>query len=268
VDAKGQVTLGDGRHQISATRIACLGELLAYNRLGGLLPTSLMPSEPESDWGPDPNLGQFRTAVALVRDAGSLRSTGKLKAAVDRCNEALTLAPKYARARLERSQAYLAHAWVKWSRLPREDRQRYIEWAFQDSYWGLRESGGENEAWLMHAQSAVYRAYPSRDTAEASRTIVTLSGMLENWRGSPLTEDERGFAYCLRAECRVLLGELDRASQDYDLSIHASPLEPRNYLDRATFKERLGQLHAADADRAKAQALEDERRIPGPPVPE
>jgi tetratricopeptide (TPR) repeat protein len=260
--ATSSVGTSGGYKQVSAMRIDHLHELLTYHGLGGRLRRPVPAAQPRLDWGSDPHIKEFRKAVSAVRESRALMRAGDYRLATDRCNEALTLAPAYGRAFLQRSLVYLSYTSARWPRLPQEERERYTAWAFRDSDRGLRMSAAANEAWLVHAQSTVYVAYVFSDESAARDAAATLTKMLVNWNGGPMTDGQRAFAHNLRARCRVLLMDPARASADFDESVRAAPWEPRWYMERADFSERRGRREAASRDRAKAEALMLERSTP------
>jgi hypothetical protein len=260
--AQHSLRLQDGREQVSAARIACLRELIAYHRLERTLSPTALPTPSVADWGPDPRIGQLRRAVALVREASQASSKQDYRSATLKCNQALALAPKYGNALIERCQAYLGYTWDRWPALSRRAKLRYVELAISDSHAAVDECGGANSAFLTYLQALVFKAYAVPDRTEAERAISVLTKMVTDWRNRPLNDEERAYAFSLRAQCHELLGHVARAASDYERSIEADRTDPRGYLDRAAFIKRLGQPNSAEGQRAFAGGFEQMLKDP------
>ena len=206
-------------------KVDCVRELLAYHKLDGLTPTSGRHSPGRPDWGPDPRLEQLRKAVRLVREADGLRRCGKNRAAVERCNEALSSAENYGGALLERSKVYLYYLGNHWRELSADDRRRYADWAWSDSFRCNDLYPGWNTAYLIHFQNIIYGGYVNSDSRYYRYVIKMMNWMLGNhWLGQPPSKKERSFVLNLRAQCHHFLGETRQAEKDYGESIRSCPI--------------------------------------------
>jgi len=239
-----------------AIRSDGLRELLAYHRLDG--PGAIATAAARREWGPDPRLEQFRQAVGLVRDAkGSVR-TGEYAVAANRCARALVLAPKYGGALLERSNVYLHYLGSQWGVLELEDKLRYADAAFRDSYRCLEMYPALNSCRLIHTQNIIYQGCLRSDDSQFLLAVAEMNKMLrEDWMYGTLTDAERSFATNCRAQCKAFLGEIQEAERDYGESIRLLPDQPRWYLNRADFWDHSGRPELATWDRRKAKSLSE-----------
>ncbi len=149
----------EGSYNKYGLRIDCLRELLVYHKLAiAINGLSIEPVIARSDWGPDPRLAAYRVAVRLVRDADSLRKSGRYRDAQMKCEEAMRIAPDYGGALLQRSKTYLYYLGAAWGELTHEQRLRYARLACQDSERCVRLDPPWHQGWLIHLQNIIFRA--------------------------------------------------------------------------------------------------------------
>jgi tetratricopeptide (TPR) repeat protein len=259
IDSKG-VLFDNGTSLSMGYRIDCLRELLYYYGLAEPNPRTEKAAASHPDWGPDPRLDELRQAVRCVREADTLRRTGYYRAASERCNEAIRLAPQYAGAFLQRSKVYLYYCGVNWKAISLEERLRYAEWAFEDSLRCIEILPEWSSPALIYLESSIYLSLLRSDLDGFRREIQTVGEFLdEKLPHAAFIDEEKSFAINCRAQCHQFLGNLTEAERDYSESIRLDPNEPRWYLNRAQFWDQRGKPELSASDRHEAQSLRDAR---------
>ena len=246
----------DGTFRDLGFRVDCLRELLAFHGLDDSVVGSARVKVTRTDWGPDPQLGDFRRAVKLVRAADDLQRSGKLREAQLNCDEALALVPTYGNALIQRSKVLLDFLGTQSGGLSHEEKLAYAKSALSDSDRSVSLYPSWNEACLFNMEGKIYVARLTADTAEFRRTLKRADDMLRrDFPFHPLTDWGRSFAVNLRAQCHFFLGEMRQAGEDYNESITMAPNHASWYVNRARYWDKVGKPELAEADRRQAQAL-------------
>ena len=247
--------------ELRGLRIDALDELIDYHRLDKFLQRTGIRQKPRPDWGPDPRLAHLRNAVRLVREADALRRSEKYRSANEKCVEALSLAPDYGGAFLQRSKIYLYFLGDHWQELTAEDRGRYADFAYELSYRAATLCPEWNEARLIHAQNILYAVRFNSDPDGFQTALDLIENMLRNDWVDPLTIVERSYANNLRAQCFQFLGKMENARKNYE-EFGLAPAEAQWYLNRAQFWQQQGQVELERADRETARLLRSKRAAP------
>ncbi len=237
-------------------RVEALRELVTYYKIGELMPVNVTPANQRPDWGPDPRLGEFRRAAALACEAASLRGRGKYNESIEKCNDALKLAPDYAGALLQRSITYMFILGVNWHTLSLEHRRYLSSWAAADSDRARVLDPGSCGAALTFFQSVLYQAF-AHSRPQDFRFVETETSFILglSWEVAPLDDHDKSYFYNLRAQAHHFLGEFAEAERDYEESLRMEPTEPRWYLNRAQYWDQKGRPELAQEDRRNAERV-------------
>jgi hypothetical protein len=253
-----------------ATRVDKLRELLHFHGLTDAEPGSAAQVEHDPEW----QIEQLRHAVELVRDAVRLRRAEDYAASQARCDEALTLAPEYGRAFLERSKVYLFCAGLHWDMLAPALRHSYVEQAWRDSSRAVQLCPHWNEAYPIYLQTYLYCYHIDRDTAVARAALDLADQLARNdFADSDPTLWEQSFLANLRGQAHHFLGENEKAEDRYAESIRLAPKERRWYLNRAQFYEEIGKPTLAARNRrwadevSRGEPVDEMAKWPSIPTP-
>ena len=136
------------------------------------------------------------------------------------CNEALSLSETYGGALLQRSKVYLYYLGNHWQELSADDRLRYADWALDDSYRCSDLYPEWTMACLTHCQNIIYQGRIDSDPMLYRVVIEATNQRFDgDWLRNPPSDDDRSFAFNLRAQCHHFLGQMEQAEKDYTESI-------------------------------------------------
>jgi tetratricopeptide (TPR) repeat protein len=252
----GPSGLPAGAYRDLGFRIDCLRELLTYHRLDDSKISSARAEALRSDWGPDPQLGDFREAVKLVRAAADLQTSGKLRESQMKCDEALALAPRYGEALFQRGNLLLFFLSTNPAGVSPEEKLAYAKSALADSDRCAGLYPLWNPAYLLRLECEVYVARLTSNRETFQNTIKHADDLLKRgYDYRPLTPLERSFAINVRGQCHFFLDEMAAAEADFNLSISLAPEMPDWFGNRARYWDHEKKPELAEADRRRAQAL-------------
>jgi tetratricopeptide (TPR) repeat protein len=233
-----------------------LRELAGYHAIDRARWKLAPDSASREDWGPGPNIDRSRKAARLAGDSEEPLHARDYRGAIRKCNEALALAPDYARALYQRGRIYTLYLLDHWSVLDPEQRLAFAIAASRDASRSVDLYPRSNLAHLFCFQAIINVAWAKSAHRMCTRAVAGLDALPKRpWPYPPLSDDERAFLFNLRAQAHQFLGKLKEAEEDYALSIRADPDVPWWYQMRAQFWEQLGRASLAKADRMKAEEL-------------
>ena len=237
-----------------SVRIDALWELLQYHKLDHLIAKEaprwdvLVPSVPVVD----PRREELINAVRLVREAGRLMALDDHKTAGIRCSEAIRIAPRYAKAYLQRSRAFTGYLGNHWASLAPEARRQQAEWAIDDAKIGATLAPQKADGACLILQNLIYLGHTDADRGIFAEAIRGADVVLSSEDLDPF---DRSYVLNCRAQARQYLGDLKDALEDYTESIQCAPREPRWYANRALYWDLAGRADLASADRETARRL-------------
>src|SRR5258708_39180735 len=167
-------------------------------------------------------------AVALVSEGTSLMSPGHFQEAVGRFNEALRISPHLENVYARRGFAY--------------QNLGKIDLALQDYQAAL--SANPRQPAVLTSRALIYRA-----RGELQKAVDELS--------LALTMSDDPDTYYERAQTYALLGENQKAVEDFDKVVEALRDAPHVLRARAAAKLKLGDETGSQADLAAAQDFEE-----------
>jgi hypothetical protein len=263
--------LSDGSPQGCGFRADCLRELVSYHGLDPAKWKRAPAYESRKDWGPDPNLERFRKAARLLGDFHEALERLDFRAAVQKCTDALSLAPNYGGALYGRAKILTFYFQDRWDVLNPTRRLALAGAAVRDASRSFEICPEWNPAHLDYYHAFIYLARAKSDPTMYAAAIVGLDAMLERgWPYTPLTDYERAYRFSLRAQACQLLGKLKDAEDDYARSIRADPGTRFWYQRRAQFWEQIGRFDLAEKDWQKGEQVAAGKdkspvKIPAPP---
>lgn len=241
-----------------SVRIDAIWELLVYHGLARMIPPESPPWDVTVPAGPavDPRRPAVRRAVQLVREAVELTARNDNRAAGERCNEAIRLAPDYPGAYLQRSRAFTAYCGTNWRNLSDDEKRRQAGWAIDDAKTGFLLAPERPAGLCLILQNSLFLGLLDRDPAVFEETIAGVDEVLTRRYLEP---HDRSFLTNCRAQARHYLGDLNGALRDYTESIRLSPGEPYWYVNRAQYWDQRGRPDLAATDRQTAAMLQNRR---------
>ncbi|MDB5350905.1 MAG: hypothetical protein JWN86_2152 [Planctomycetota bacterium] len=238
-----------------SVRVDALWELLVYHGLANKIPAAsrpwdvFVPAEPAAE----PRRENLRRAVRLVRKAEALTAKNEHRAAGEKCNEAIQLAPEYAGAYLQRSRAFTGYCGTNWTLLSPSEKRKQAGWAIDDAKTGFLLSPERTEGLCLLLQNSLFLGHLDGDRAVFQETIAGADEVLAR---KHLNAHDRSFLTNCRGQARHYLGDWGGALRDYSESIRLAPSEPFWYVNRAQYWDQRGRPDLAAADRRTAQALQ------------
>jgi tetratricopeptide (TPR) repeat protein len=193
----------------------------------------------------------------LARESDAALDAGEYRAAIEKCTEALALAPNYAGALFSRGTVFTTYLRDRWYVLNPERRLALAGAAFRDGARSAELWPASNPARLNYYAAVIYLARARSAPDICKEALAGLDALLKRgWPYTPLTDYERAFRFNVRAQAHQFLGKLKEAEDDYARSIHANPGTPLWYQMRAQFWEQTGRADLAEKDWSQAEQLE------------
>jgi tetratricopeptide (TPR) repeat protein len=234
-------------------RVDCLWELLFYHHLADQVTfaadrTSLSMRRYET---PDPKETDLHSAIQLVHRCDRLLLDGQYVLAAEYCNQAIQLAPAYAKAYQMRSEVLNEFVEFNKNTLDRNVQRQQLQWALDDAKRCLTMSSDPSALLDMNMR----RICLQQVTKDSPYDQDVTSAMTKLLDVDVLTPQQRAYAYRIRA---VSTGYQDAALADLDEATRLAPYGKagcRSYNMRAVFWRMHNDPTRAAADREKAQEL-------------
>ncbi len=239
-------------------RIDCLWELLAYHNLTNLvaLPAGIGSIDLACYQQTDPQDAKSHSAIALVSACNRLMLRGDFDLALENCNQAVLLAPTYAKAFLVRSNVLREYVGVAhlssnaklqllWKAL--EDNQHYREMAPQDP-WGV----------LQYFRTGIWVDWVAKGNLSNPQVVSVITKLIDS---GILDETQRAYALFIRAEAS---NYHPNCQADLDEAVRLVPnglAGAAAYHARANFWQTKGRVDLSANDNQKASNLLQAERL-------
>jgi tetratricopeptide (TPR) repeat protein len=241
-------------------RIDCLWELLVHHGLDNKVSLGMDKSQVRVQrWlDPDPKEETLRQVVTLTDEAsGLVFREKKYTDAVNKCNEAIKLAPYYARPYQIRCDAY-THYWV--------DNRRQID--FDTGMQQLRYAEADARKYISLAPSdprgITGLCFVLNDLGQYTRDYSYNRRALNVLNKLVTSENLSNRRMASALSCRAIaLDNLDAkqdALDDHNEAVRLAPDEPVFLENRADFWHYQGRGDLEEADYAKARELRKKQR--------
>lgn len=244
-----------GAHQVELAfgiRVDCLWELLAYHGLSEHVPIPVDKSQlPLARYAqPDPQFERYQAARRLVLEGQILFFDDRVSAS-KKYNEAIQLAPGYARAYRGRGGIYYIYSAGIWNagERPTEQGLYYAQLALADYKKWLELAPTDNTAYIAYCNAVRAVSRETRGTIRHAQTAEIMNKLLANEALDPL---DRALAIGFYVEARgypeELLGDLNEA-------IRLAPFDPSPFEARRTYFHNHHYSDREEPDRARRDEL-------------
>lgn len=238
-----------------AVQVDCLWELLVYHNLVDQVNANgVRPTVDISQYqGSAPREAEIQAARRLVESCAGLTKHKQYAAAVEYCNQALRIAPDYARARLVRSRVLGEHAILMLNSGFRDMAKSELETAIEDAVKYERASA-EDDHWgeLEACRYALWIEITIKGDPSNERVTERINRLL----GSDAFEaQQRAYAHRLRASA---VNSARTSFADLNESLRLAPYgRPGHdaYVARSAFWQKIGDPSRAQADIRRAEQL-------------
>jgi hypothetical protein len=242
-------------------RVDCLLELLVHHKLEDRVPFAVEKKlvNVERWLQPDPRGDKVRADYAkarqLVKEAYNLIFIKEdYKLGVEKCDEAIALAPQMAIAHNRRAMGFFNYHFDFRDRLSNAEREKLLRQA-EVSFRAAMKLEPTNAYYVidfakLHNTFGVLWG----DDEQHSKALSIVTEMID--KGN-LNEYALPSAISTRAVARANLGDREAARRDHDEAVRIAPPYslPAILETRASFLEARGENAAARADRARAKEL-------------
>ncbi len=237
-------------------RIDCLWELLAYHKLDSLIPIGTerenllleryIKSSPEEE--------NFRKAVALEVEAKRLIANRKFDEAVEKCEEAIKLAPGFADAYYTRGNAFNNYVQEE-DRLSDEQKLHFMTLALADSKKYCQLNPSDREGRIEFCVTACNWTNEKTGSQRNANVSEIITDLLQ--RGG-LNDDLRSRAHRTRAQAN---GWDETTLPDLTEAIRLQPFEENNYLARSYYWRYQGDTAQEQDDLNTYERLNEAYRL-------
>jgi tetratricopeptide (TPR) repeat protein len=206
---------------------------------------------------PDERADRSRRAVNLVTEALELLNDRRYHDAGERCREAIQLAPTYANAYVARARVYAGYCKRNRSTLAPESYTRMMEWAADDARRAIELDDSDVGSELV---KSILEVMLKQDGLHrrAREAILHCDEVLSDLF---LSDDERSYAFGIRAQMKEVIGDWEAATRDLSEAIRLDPEDADWYRERARCWDNLLRTERAREDRRKAEQLDRQLKL-------
>jgi tetratricopeptide (TPR) repeat protein len=255
--------LGEVKAISHGVRIDCLWELIVHHQLVDQVPIGVEPSQVRvARWlKEDEQADKYRQAISLVADAAYLiNGQSKYSEGVDKCNEAVKLAPHFPELYAVRFTGYLNYVFDNHRRIPRDTSLRQLRLARNDAEKYIQLAPSDPQGIFYLATAMNNAAFLTKNRDEFRRVLAMGDRLLGSQN---LTSELRAKAHSIRGNGYSNLGQNDLALAEFNEALRLNPNDAALWETRADYWRNLGRGSLADSDKKKAHELRAKMQRPG-----
>lgn len=260
--ARNQDSQGHTTTISHGVRIDCLWELLVHHGLDDRVPINTDKSTLDIERWLETSAEEenLRRAVELTAEARRwVEARENYSEAAAKCNEALRLAPNYARAFQTRSLASRRYVFDNYRSLDRTTSLQQLSYALADAKKYMQLAPSDPEAFLDYGTVLNNTAYLTKNQADFEECVAIAKSILSS---DSLGNYYRARAHSLRAMAYGNLRQSGKAIEDYEASLTLDPDNPQLWDTRADYWQNTGRREEAEADKRRARELRARAQMP------
>jgi tetratricopeptide (TPR) repeat protein len=245
---------GEIRAIAHGVRIDCVWELLAHHKLLDRVAMKIDTSKLNVErWLKPDERDELALRVERMADQANQQFVKEeFDAALEKIDEAIKLAPDYAKLQRIRGAVVYNFASKHWKELPRDKRIRLDEVALRDYKRAMQLDPSDPMATACVAQVGIALG----DLAEDREMLLRSIEVAERLTTLPqITDRHRAFAQSNLGYGLRILGRFEEAAKAYDEAIRLMPGEPAYWTGRGLLWGIAGNKEREAADLAKAEEV-------------
>ena len=241
-------------------RIDCLWELLAYYNLNDKLPIPLSEASLKLDRYREVDHYEMccHTAMALVNQCDRLMLMGDFQLALEKCNQALSLVPGYAKALRVRGNVRREYVAARGAHMLPQDKLNLLNKAFEDIRQYVKAVPDDHWGLIDACQTRVWIDWVRTGDSSDTDVQLQLTNLLAT---NVLDSQQRAYALSVRT---AATGYQPKCQADMDEALSLAPyglIRTMVYDSRAKFWRNRGQPDAAEAELSRASKLLEAERL-------